>query len=212
VKLKVLFLALALSVPSASFAIIGTANGGALDRLIIRSEQFKGVSDVLENRLGRSLSAQEKMGLAKVFRPYPVGPIGSEEDDSLIIRVSDGGKDKALSLYCIGYSVGAVWEMTRAICASPQTWKAYDLATIGGGIKFEATASAFRMLVSFDSSRYSETFDPIPGKYVLGSMGGALGLAYTGYAGDSGNKSLTGISAGIGLGLNLGNVSALIIQ
>jgi hypothetical protein len=204
-NLKSLLAMAVLLCPMTSFAL-GPVN--PIDRVIVKTEQFKGVSYLLEQGLGRSLTANEKAQLA---RAIPNGPIESDED-KLIIKVADGQKDKSYALWCVGVTAGAVLQFSRAVCASLQTMRTYELGTLGVGYVLEANANLFRLVVSFESSRYGADYDPIPGHYALGTMGATLVGGGTGFTGDSGNKSVSGAGYNIGLGVDLSSVSVLYIQ
>ena len=71
---------------------------------------------------------------------------------------------------------------------------------------------AFRLTVTFDSSRYANEFDPIPGDYGAASVGLTLGLGLTSLESTSRNKSLKGHSINFGLGLDYPTISLLHID
>ncbi|MGZ3724107.1 MAG: hypothetical protein ACXVA9_14285 [Bdellovibrionales bacterium] len=212
-KITWILTAAALLLPTTSFAFVGLGNGGSLSRVIVKTEQFKGVSNILENSLNRPLSNEERNQLAtQMASDVSHGTFPWEEDD-LIIKVSDGGpRDKNSALYCIGFTMSGIAEVSHAKCASWQSGRAYDLVTIGGGINLQGLLSVFRLSISFNSADYNSTFDPIPGNYGLVTQGLTVGIGGTKFDGDSGNKTVSGGAFNVGGGFNFGTISALIIQ
>jgi len=203
-SLKSLLAVTALVFPMSSFAL-GPIN--PLDRVVVKTEQFKGVNYLLEQGLGRPLTASERAQLA---RAIPNGPVDGGDD--LIIKVSNGPQEKTYALYCIGLAGAFVGKISGAVCASLQTMKSYTLGFIGIGEAVQADADFFRLAITFDSAGDDKSFDPIPGSYLLATTGMTVFGGGTGFVGTAGNKELYGVGLNIGLGLDLGTVAGLYIR
>jgi hypothetical protein len=199
-KLKaVVAVVLSTSIPSFAFS------GPSPQLSALQSSKMQDIQFLLETRVGRRLSKSEKMDLAQ--------QIGTEETEARVIHVRDSEKmTTSVALYCVAVVASAGLTESRAVCASLQTMRTYELATLGAGYVLELQARVMRLVISYDGTRYDENFDPIPGTYVLGSVGYSLVLGWSYFEGDSGNKHIEAFSRNIGTGVNLGTVAALVIR
>lgn len=175
-----------------------------MDKVIVKSEQFKGVNYQLEKALGRNLSGEERENLAAALAAESIPQVIAVEDDGI--------RNTTKSLVCasVGYSAGMLFY--RAVCVSLFPVRTYDMAILGVGAALELKASITRLTFSYNGDRYAKDFDPIPGKYGVVSMGatGLVGLTF--YGGDSGNKSVSGQAVNFGGGGDLGSASFMVIQ
>ena|GEM_PF-3544826 len=157
-----------------------------------------------EGQLGRPLSQSEKTDLAAdVQIDHSPKVIQAHESDNMT---------SSRTLSCIGLTGSAAATISRAICASVQTFRLYELVVVGAGVTAEWQTRVWHLTVRFDGSRYKSTFDPIPGRYGLFSIGGAGGLGYSIYSGYAGNKVIEGYSDNYGIGLKLSTFAGLGIR
>lgn len=139
----------------------------------------------------------------------------SEDEAALLTKANYEVQRKgAVSLYCAGFEFNAYIKNSHAVCMSFQTGRVYELGLIGGGLAAGASAKIMRFVVRYDSSRYADSFDPIPGMYGAVSAGVVMPYlsAHT-LIGESGNKSLyVNNIVNIGYILDFGSISAIVIR
>lgn len=162
-------------------------------------------AQVLQNKYGIKLNARQLSDLENLSSSENQIASAGEE-------APEFARTSTKSIYCVGIGFNAFMGRFAAGCVHVRSLKSYSVSMIGAGVGFRLVESVFRLTVSYDGSRYAQDFDPIPGQYGMVTMGASLGMGLTGYAGDSGNKTLIGSGYAAGFGLDFGTVSLAIIE
>ncbi len=193
-------LALAL-LASSTFASMASAavTGARINGL--KNLQLEQAEIILEQQLGEQLSDQQKQKLAE---------LAADDKNNQLYLVGNQPPEK--SIYCVGAHVAGGSVIGRAVCLHFGTWKAYGVGFFGLGMAGSIAGSAFRLKVTFDSSRYDNSFDPIPGNYGFITQGLAVGLGGTAWSGSSGNKQVTGFGINLGLVFDYVSGGMLVIE
>jgi hypothetical protein len=155
----------------------------------------------LERQLGQSIDQESFAHLEKLI-----------EQEGRRDTIPVGNQAPSKAIYCVGGNASLGWVMGQAACVHIWTMKTYQLGFIGAGMSANLVGQVFRLKISFDPSRYDDQFDPIPGKYSFAQRGFTLGAGATWFAGDSGNKVLTGFGFNFLLGFDMLSVSYLVIE
>lgn len=175
-----------------------------MDKHIVKTEQFKGVSYQLEKALGRNLSGEELKNLTSA--------LDAEATPEVIDVADDGTRNTTKRMVCAsaGYSAGLL--LYRAVCVSLFPVRTYKMAILGVGVALELKASITSLTFKYNGDRYAKNFDPIPGEYGVVTAGGTGVLGVTFYGGESGNKSVSGQAINFGGGADFGSGSYMVIQ
>ena len=102
--------------------------------------------------------------------------------------------------------------MGHAACVHIWSMKGYELVFLGAGMALNFTGQVFRLKVTFDPSRYDNSFDPIPGRDAFAQQSLTVGGGLSFFSGSAGNKILTGSGVNFGIGFDLTSISFLDIQ
>ena len=147
--------------------------------------------------------------------PTDFSSVYQQEETSVLVKVREEEiRDKTVSIYCAGVDLNLMVKQNYAICMNFKTGKTYELAIIGGGLNFGAAGKVIRFDVSYNSTRYSKEFDPVPGTYGGLSMGFTMLHHGVGVlAASSGNKSLHIVNiSNIGYVIDMGTIAAISIR
>jgi len=155
---------------------------------------------VLESKVGFKLDSRQRADLEEL----------AKYDNENLVEVSAGQKKKAI--YCVAGELSAGTKMLRGGCVHIWSTEGYDVVLLGVGATLQAIGSVFRLEVTYDDSRYDKSFDPVPGNYGVATFGGALGVGFTTFLGDSGNKSLSGGGVNVGLGIDFTSLSLIHLE
>ena len=174
---------------------------------IEKFSQAQAAIEVLEEKVGFSLSDEQRAQL--------IDAAADEVPNNFVEFASANTfkNPKGLALYCVGGSGALTMKMLRAGCVHIWTLTAYDMLLIGGGVAFSLNIHPIiKVVVTYDQSRYDNEFDPIPGEYGAVSIGGSLGIGMNFISGDSGNKELSASLLNVGVGIDLGTLSMIVIR
>lgn len=156
---------------------------------------------VLEEKMGEALSENAFARLQTL--------IAKERPQNL---VEIGNQPSSKSILCVGWNGSSGGVMGHAACVHIWSMKGYELVFLGAGMALNFTGQVFRLKVTFDPSRYDNSFDPIPGRYAFAQQSLTLGGGISFFSGSAGNKILTGSGVNFGIGFDLTSISFLDIQ
>jgi hypothetical protein len=159
---------------------------------VIPIEQFKGVKYELEQEIGERLSREQSKELAQL--------ISDDREFNLVTEVSQSPEK---SIYCVGVSGAVAYTGATAKCIHWASKQIYTLKMIGIGYALQGQISALKLTVKFDSSRYADNFDPIPGSYGAIASGWTLIGGRSSFSGSSGNKTFSASAINVGVGVDL---------
>lgn len=171
-----------------------------------RNQQIQRAMEVLEDQLGQPLNQEQEDFI-----------IQASVDDSAnnyveVASVEEMRTPKKKSIYCVGGTISATVKRSGAVCVHIWSLTPYSFQVIGGGVSFELEVNAFRATVTYDSSRYDESFDPLYGVYGGIAMGATFGIGMDVSAADSGNKTLEIKGFNQGIGLDVLSINMIVIQ